>query len=263
MYGSDRLPGQDAFRSNENRFGDAAFHESAPSPHESCGVDRRAGVEASRFAISAVGGGWRKLVVLALLCLPLAGYAGDGVKYTDHWKSLGVSATDIDLIDKLDLKKSKVEMLITSGVSVREYSHRPWEPMGITEDQWISQLQHGSTIGQMERMYSRDHDAPEIDRPNIVGAILLPGLPQLREGRTVPGCILSGLGVSFAALLVVNIAKSQGSAIQIWAPLLGLDMFASGADVWYNHYREQSVTGFSLNLQPRPSGMGAVLAARF
>jgi hypothetical protein len=124
-------------------------------------------------------------------------------------------------------------------------------------------LQNGSNIGQMERIYSRDHDVPDIDRPNLVGAILLPGLPQLREGRTVPGCILSGLGVSFAALLVVNIVKNQGSAIQIWAPLLAIDMFASGADVWYNHYREQSVTGFSLIIEPRPSGMGAVLAARF
>jgi hypothetical protein len=197
------------------------------------------------------------------LLLATAVRAGDGVKYTDHWKSLGVSATDIDLIDKLDLKQKKVEMLITSGVSVREYSHRPWEPMGITEEVWIGQLQHGSNVGQLERMYSRDHDAPEMDRPNIAGAILLPGVAQLREGRTFPGCILSGLGVSFAALLVANIVKSQGSAIQIWAPLLGLDMFASGADVWYNHYREQSVTGFSLNLEPRPSGMGAVLAARF
>ena len=201
--------------------------------------------------------------MLALICLPLAAHAGDGVKYTDHWKSLGVSASDIDLIDKLDLKKSKVEMLITSGVSVREYSHRPWEPMGITEEQWIGQLQHGSNIGQLERIYSRDHDTPDLDRPNLIGAILLPGVAQFREGRPVAGSILSGLGVSFAALLVANIVKNQGSAVQIWAPLLAIDMFASGADVWYNHYREQSVTGFSLNLQPRPSGMGAVLAARF
>jgi len=197
------------------------------------------------------------------LLMAVAVQAGDGVKLQDHWKSLGVSASDIDLIDKLNLKKSKVEMLITSGVSVREYSHRPWEPMGITEDQWIGQLQHGSNIGQMERIYSRDHDAPTIDRPNLVGAILLPGVAQFREGRPVAGSILSGLGVSFAALLAVNIVKNQGSAIQIWAPLLAIDMFASGADVWYNHYREQSVTGFSFYLQPRPSGMGALLAARF
>jgi hypothetical protein len=197
--------------------------------------------------------------------LAVAAHAGDGVRLQDHWKSLGVSASDIDLIDKLGLKKSKVEMLITSGVSVREYSHRPWEPMGITEEKWLSQLQNGSDIGQLERMYSRDNDAaPAPDRPSLVAAFLLPGVQQFREDRPVPGAVLSGIAVVSVAALAVNIAgKSPGSTIQVWAPLLGLDMFASAADVWFNHYRVQSLTSFSLRLEPRPSGLGAVLAARF
>jgi hypothetical protein len=40
-------------------------------------------------------------------------------------------------------------------------------------------------------------------------------------------------------------------------------MLASAADVWFDHYRVQSLTSFSLRVEPRPSGMGAVLAARF
>jgi len=202
-------------------------------------------------------------VIAACAALAVCAQASDGVRLEDHWKSLGVSATDIDLIDKLGLKKSKVEKLITSGVSVREYSHRPWEPMGITEEQWFSQIEHGSNVGQLERMYSRDHDVADIDRPNIVGAFLLPGRPQFKEGRTFAGSVLSGLGVSFAGLLAWNLYKGEGSAVQVWLPLLGADMFASAADVWYHHYREQSVTGFSLRLDPVPSGMGATLAARF
>lgn len=199
-----------------------------------------------------------------VLFLAVAARAGDGVRLQDHWKSLGVSASDIDLIDKLGLKKAKVEMLITSGVSVREYSHRPWEPMGITEDQWLNQLQNGSNIGQLERMYSRDNDAaPAPDRPSLVAAFLLPGVAQFREGRPVPGAILSGIAVVSVAALAQDIATKQGSTVQVWLPLLGLDMFASAADVWFNHYRVQSLTGFSLRLEPRPSGMGAVLAARF
>lgn len=91
----------------------------------------------------------RKGTLAALIlacCLPIAANAGDGMKYQDHWRSLGVSASDIELIDKLGLKKKKVEALVTRGVSVREYSHRPWEPMGITEEKWFFQLQNGSNI---------------------------------------------------------------------------------------------------------------------
>lgn len=206
---------------------------------------------------------FQKVVVALSLSFAAHVWAGDGVRLQDHWKSLGVAATDIELIDKLGMKKSKVEMLITSGVSVREYSHRPWEPMGITEDQWLSQIQHGTNVGQLERLYSRENDAPEIDRPNLVGAILLPGVAQIREGRVGPGAILAGLGLGCGTLFALNLSKGEGSAVQVWLPLLAADMFASGADVWYNHYREQAVTGFSLNLQPLRSGAGLVLAARF
>ncbi|MEN9308843.1 MAG: hypothetical protein RL173_2775 [Fibrobacterota bacterium] len=206
----------------------------------------------------------KSLILAACLVLPIAATAGDGMKYQDHWRSLGVSAIDIELIDKLDMKKKKVEALVTRGVSVREYSHRPWEPMGITEDRWFDQLQNGSNIGQLERMYTRQNDVVDPVRPNILVAIVAPGLPQFKEDRPVAGAVLSGLGVAFLALSVKSIVKDDASgAVQVWLPLLAVDMMASGADVWYHHYREQAVTGFSLNLQPRTTGLGLALAARF
>jgi hypothetical protein len=208
-------------------------------------------------------GTWRAGVLALALCFPASIEAGDGVKYQDHWRSLGVSASDIELIDRLDLSKKKVEALVMRGVSVREYSHRPWEPMGITEEKWFHQLQNGSNIGQLERLYSRDRDVADPDRPNLALSILLPGLAQFQESRPVAGGFLSGFGLAFAALSAVNLSKGNGSAVQIWLPLMGLNMLASGADVWYHHYREQAVTGFSLNLVPLPAGAGLTLAARF
>jgi hypothetical protein len=205
-----------------------------------------------------------EVLLLALaLSLPLAANASDGMKYQDHWRSLGVSAIDIELIDKLGMKKSKVEALVTRGVSVREYSHRPWEPMGITEEKWFDQLQNGSNIGKLERMYSRERDVADPDRPGLIFAFLAPGVPQFQESRPVAGGVLAGLGVAFLALGIKSAVAGDGSAIQVWAPLLGVDMLASSADVWYHHYREQAITGFSLNLVPRPSGAGMALAARF
>lgn len=216
------------------------------------------------FKSDRIGRGcWRAGVLALALCFPMASQAGDGVRLQDHWRSLGVSAVDIELIDKLGMSKKKVEALVTRGVSVREYSHRPWEPMGISEDKWFSQLQNGSNLGQLERMYSRDRDVADPDRPSMALAILLPGVAQFRESRPVAGGVLSGLYVAFLTLSVVNIVNSQGSAVQVWLPLLGVDMLASGADVWYHHYREQAVTGFSLNLVPRLDGAGLALAARF
>ena len=163
-----------------------------------------------------------KMAILGLaLCLPLAVHAGDGVRLQDHWRSLGVSAIDIELIDKLGLRKKKVEALVTRGVSVREYSHRPWEPMGITEDKWFFQLENGSNIGQLERMYTRDNDIADPERPSLALAILAPGVAQFKESRPVAGGVLGGLGVAFLTLSVVNLVKGEGGAVQVWLPLLG------------------------------------------
>jgi len=115
---------------------------------------------------------WRAGALALALCFPAAVRAGDGVKYQDHWRSLGVSATDIELIDKLDMDKKMVEALVTRGVSVREYSHRPWEPMGITEEKWFFQLQNGSNVGQLHRMYSRERDVADPDRPNLALSLI-------------------------------------------------------------------------------------------
>jgi len=137
--------------------------------------------------------------------------------------------------------------------------------MGITEDKWFDQLQNGSNVGQLERKYTRDHDVTDPVRPSIPFAIFAPGVAQFQEDRPVAGGFLSGLGVAFLALSVKSFVKDDGAsgAIQVWLPLLAVDMMASGADVWYHHYREQAVTGFSLNLQPRIQGAGLTLAARF
>ncbi len=208
-------------------------------------------------------GYWFAAALTLALCLPTASRAGDGASLQEHWQSLGVSAIDIELIDKLGLSRSKVESIVTRGVSVREYSHRPWEAMGITEDKWFDQLQNGSNIGYLERKYTRDHDLADPDRPNLLLAIVAPGVAQFQEGRFVAGGFLSGLGAAFLTLSIVNLVKDEGSAVQVWFPLLGVDMLASGADVWFHHYREQAVTGFSLNLVPKTKGAGLALAARF
>jgi hypothetical protein len=199
-------------------------------------------------------------VSVALIAAASA-YAGDGVALKDHWTRIGLTAADIDLIDRLDLTKAKVEGLITRGVSVREYARRPWESMGITEKQWLKILDQGSDVGRLERLYSREDDAPEIDRPSLPLSFVAPGLAQFREGRPVAGSILAGLGASFLALTFTD-KEADGSVNVTWPILLGTTMFYSAGDVWYNHYRPQSNSNFTWNLLPTlPSARGFGLKA--
>jgi len=183
------------------------------------------------------------------------------VRLQDHWYGLGLSAQDVELIDKLDMKKKDVERLVMHGVSVREYARRPWEAMGITETQWVDQLEHGNDIGALERRYDRSRDGKDSDGPSLAAAFFLPGFVQIREDRPVVGWTLAGLGTSFAVLSVKSVVEKESSLT--WPILLGVTMTSSLADVWWNHASEQARTGFAWAVVPGRDGASLVMAGTF
>jgi len=195
-----------------------------------------------------------------LVCASLAS-AGDGVRLQDHWYALGLSAQDVELIDRLGMSKKDVERLVIHGVSVREYARRPWEALGINEDQWKDQLDNGNDIGALERRYDRSRDVKESTGPSLVTAFFLPGLVQFREDRYIAGTIMSSLGVGCAILTVKSLV--QGETSLTWPILLGATMTASAADVWWNHSSEQARTGFAWAIVPAPGGAAVLVAGRF
>jgi len=197
-----------------------------------------------------------------LLAASLAEASKDGVRLQDHWVRLGLSAQDIELIDRLDLSKKQVERLVMHGVSVREYARRPWEAMGISEDEWTRQLDQGDNIAALERRYDRSHDAKEDDGPSLVTAFFLPGYVQIREGRPVSGWLMAGLGAGFAILSVKTIAIEKQSALT-WPILTGTVMTASAADIWWRYKSEQARTGFAWAVVPGSDGAALLLAGEF
>lgn len=206
----------------------------------------------------------RTLRMAASLLLVAVGFAQakDGVRLQEHWYRLGLSAQDVELIDRLDMKQKDVEVLVMHGVSVREYARRPWEAMGIDEDQWIKQLEMGNDIASLERRYDRSRDVKETGGPSVVAAFFLPGFMQFREDRPVFGTILGTLGVGFTALSIKSIAIDKQSSLT-WPILLGTTMVVSASDIWWRHSSEQARTGFAWAVIPGEDGAGVILAGRF
>jgi hypothetical protein len=183
--------------------------------------------------------------------------ATDGLRYLEHWRSLGVSTQDITLIDKYDIDKDVVDRLVNDGVSVREYLKKPWKDMGLSEDDWFEVLEMGSDIATLEGLYDRE-DASQADRPSLVTAFLLPGYHQIKEDRLVSGGAMAIGAVSFAALTFLDRDEHAGGGIKFTWPLLwGVTSLVSAGDIWARHYREQALTGFTLEWRPGSSvGLG-------
>lgn len=204
----------------------------------------------------------RALVCGVLLAASLAEARKDGVRLQDHWVRLGLSAQDIELIDRLEMSKKDVERLVMHGVSVREYARRPWEAMGITEDEWTRQLDQGDNIAALERRYDRSRDTKDESGPSLVTAFLLPGYHQIREDRPVSGWLMAGLGVGFAALSVKTIVIEKQSTLT-WPILTATVMTASAADIWWRYKSEQARTGFAWAVMPGTDGVAMFLAGEF
>lgn len=211
----------------------------------------------------SVLGSARTLRGAFLVVSALAGMAaaGDGVRLQDHWYRLGLSAQDVELIDRLDMSKKEVEKLVMHGVSVREYARRPWEAMGITEAQWKDQLDNGNSIAALERRYDRSHDEKSSGGPSLAAAFFLPGYVQIKEDQPVLGWTLAGLGTGFAVLSAKSFAEGESSLT--WPILLGVTMTSSLANVWWTHSSEQARTGFAWAVVPGSDGAAVVLAGRF
>ena len=210
---------------------------------------------------------WALRTFRALACVLLlsagASFAKDGVRLQEHWYRLGLSAQDVELIDKLDMSKKDVERLVMHGVSVREYARRPWEAMGITESQWVDQLDKGNDIASLERRYDRSRDVKDDqDKPSLAAAFFLPGFVQIREDRPVSGWLMAGLGVGFTAMSVKSLAIDKESTLT-WPILLGATMFTSAADVWWRNSSEQARTGFAWAVMPGTDGLSVFVAGRF
>jgi hypothetical protein len=172
------------------------------------------------------------------------------VRYLEHWKSLGLSMQDVPLIDKYDIDKDVVERLINDGVSVREYLKKPWLEMGLSESDWFDVLEMGSDLVALENMYDRPDPLSE-ERPNLFTAFLLPGYHQIQEDREVSGGAMAVSAVTFAALTFLDRDSHAGGSINFtWPVLWGVTSLVSAGDIWARYYREQAVTGFSLDWRP-------------
>ncbi len=185
-----------------------------------------------------------------------ANAATDGVRYLDHWRSLGIPAADISLIDKYDIDKDVVERLASDGVGIREYLKKPWQEMGLSESDWFGVLEMGSDISSLEDNYIREDNT--VDRPNLVTAFFLPGYHQIKEERYLSGGALAVGAVSFAALTFLDRDSHTNGGIKFqWPVLWGVTSLFSASDIWYRYYREQSVSGFSFEWRPgKAIGLG-------
>ncbi len=145
----------------------------------------------------------------------------------ETYEKLGLSETEWNEIQQMQLPVSKVKQLLESGISISEYSRRPWEQLSISEAEYIRLRRLGNSDADVRSTYRRERGPAEW---TVVQSFFLPGLNQIREGRAVRGWIMAAAAVGSVGLCAgwsVRSRRFQPLGLCLLVP----DMLASGIDV--------------------------------
>ena len=154
------------------------------------------------------------------------------------WERLGLSITEWNLITENNMPMKKVESLLKDGIGISEYFEKPWEPLDMTEKEWIAKRRRGLTsydIEQEVRMANRDSSMQPTPNGNntfidykrtgetreLTSALFLPGFQQYRYKQKVRGRIMVSLAVtSVAGTVAWSIYQKQFMPLPLLVILL-------------------------------------------
>lgn len=140
------------------------------------------------------------------LCLVFAAFCQDDLK---PWEQYGLSQSEWKIIQDNKISLDKVHVLLSCGISIGEYSKKPWNELGMTEGDWIEKRRSGFTSYDIEleaksnprhwkvdtNNVSSDYSSFSSGKNQLLGFVF-PGYQQLRLKERSKGSIMSGLAIS-------------------------------------------------------------------
>ena len=130
-----------------------------------------------------------------------------GQDANNPWEKLGLSQTEWRMITDNKIPMSKVEQLLTVGISIGEYLQNPWESLKMTEDNWVKKRRSGLTSYDIELEAQRDEtnwkkelksdagkDVHQLtENGEMFSSLFLPGYVQWRTNQKVKGTAMGAL----------------------------------------------------------------------
>jgi|WetSurMetagenome_2_1015567.scaffolds.fasta_scaffold00025_59 hypothetical protein len=145
----------------------------------------------------------------------------------ETYEKLGLSETEWNKIQEMQIPLAKVHQLLESGISISEYYRRPWVQLSIPEPEYIKLRRAGHSDADVRYMFAKNRGESGW---TVAGSFFLPGVNQIAKGR-------AGRGWVMAAVAAGCIAGFAGSSLYTrrFQPLalclLVPDMLWSGIDM--------------------------------
>ncbi len=180
---------------------------------------------------------------------------GEATASDDEWKGfdyeeLGLTQWEFQQAKQEGISRDKLTRLVELGVRPSEYNQKPWEKLGVSEEEWLDQRSGGFEDADIDRSY-RNRSG---DQGSAYLSLLLPSYYQWKTDKTQK-----------AIWMDVAEVVSLGATIYLWStdksywwygllPLIGTHIW-SFADAFFSTQWDSNpdANRFSYGILPSPT----------
>ncbi len=156
----------------------------------------------------------------------------------DDRRKLGLTKQEYEICKVLNISKERVQVLLSSGITMQEYSRSPWFSLGVNEEKWVGLRRKGWTN---EEIKNSGENGVKVEYENtlVVKSFFLPGYGHYKLKQKPKSFIYSGVAVSSLALYFLHRKEvygapqgDYGKGRLLYVGILLGDCLLSSFDVW-------------------------------
>ncbi len=181
--------------------------------------------------------------------------AGEATASGDEWagfryEEMGMTQWEFQQIKEAGVSRDKLTRLVELGVRPSEYLQKPWNRLGVSEEDWLSQRSEGLEDSDIDRSYRNRHG----EQNYAYLSLLIPSLYQWKKGETAKASFMDALWVGGVAATVYMAADGNGSWFYFLIPVVGAHLW-SFADAFFGTQWDSNpdANRFSYGIMPSPT----------
>ncbi len=187
-----------------------------------------------------------------------SGDSWDGFKYEE----VGLSQWEFQQAKEAGMTRDKLTTLVELGIRPSEYLQKPWERLGVSEEEWIRERSEGMEDSDIDRSYRNRTQ----NRGIAYLSVLLPSLYQWKTDQSTKAIWMDALWVVGVAGLTYFAVSDDANTWAYWLiPVVGAHLW-SFFDAFMGTQWEDNpdANHFSMGIGPLPGkGVAGLVQLRF
>ena len=178
-----------------------------------------------------------------------------------NYEEMGLTQWEFQQAKEEGISREKLTHLVELGVRLSEYLQRPWEKLGVSEDQWLDERSAGMEDADIDRSY-RNRSG---DQAYAYVSLFLPSFYQWKTDKAMKAIWMDALWVGGVGATVYMATSGSSNWFYFLLPVVGAHIW-SFADAFFDTQWDSNpdANRFSFGILPTPDkGVAGALLMKF